>query len=87
MLANLLAELSITQKTTTNKSHEIIKSHITHIFTFEPSVFWDDPEEADVVHMYIIAVVLYFRYYGPKRDIIELTIISEIISERKVVTH
>lgn len=50
-----------------NKRIENIKSHINHIFTFEPSVFWDDPEEADVVHMYIIAVVFILRYLWAKK--------------------
>lgn len=38
----------------------------THIFTFEPSVFWDDPEEADVVHIYIIAKLLSIKYLSSK---------------------
>lgn len=34
----------------------------THIFTFEPRVFGPDPDEADVLHMYIIAKLLLIRY-------------------------
>lgn len=50
------------RKKTTTKDKKILKSHETHIFTFEPRDFWVEPEEADVLHMYIIAKVLSLRY-------------------------
>jgi hypothetical protein len=41
------------QKPTTKDKND--NSHKTQIFTFESRFFWADPEEADVLHMYIMA--------------------------------